>query len=352
VGIEEQGQQGVRYSVVVPAYQAADIVGQCVAALGVQSMPRDRYEVLVVDDGSTDETETVAAAAGADAVLRIPHGGPAAARNAGMAAAQGEIVLMTDADCVPSPGWIAAMVAPFADPAVMGTKGSYRTKQQGLIARLVQLEYEIRYERMARLPSIDFIDTYAAAYRRDVLEKERGFSTIYPLASVEDVDLSFRVARRGRLIFVPEAWVWHRHPSTLRAYLRRKAMYGYWRALLYIKQPDKAAGDSHTDPMLKVQFVLVAAMVFLGVMGVLCRPVRRWLWGGAGVAKGAFMATTLPFVRWAWGRDRTVAAVWPGVVWLRALVQGTGLAVGLVAHRLRRMGRAPEMGQDDDARTP
>ncbi len=342
--MRKQARQDVRYSVVVPAYQAEDIVGPCVAALVAQSVPRDSYEVLVVDDGSTDQTAAVASAAGADAVLHVPHGGPAAARNAGVAAARGEIVLMTDADCVPSKGWIAAMVAPFADPQVMGTKGSYRTKQRPWVARLVQLEYEIRYERMARLPSIDFIDTYAAAYRRHVLVEEQGFNTIYPMASVEDVDLSFRVARRGRLIFVPEAWVWHRHPATLNAYLRRKALYGYWRALLYIKQPDKAAGDSHTDPMLKVQFVLVAVMAILGVLGLLSRAARRWLWGGAGAAVGAFGVTTWPFVRWAWPRDRTVALLWPGVVWLRALVQGTGLALGLVVHGRRKLRRDDRTG--------
>jgi glycosyltransferase involved in cell wall biosynthesis len=336
MAIPEQARQGVRVSVVVPAYQAADVVGACVSALVKQSLSRDTYEVLVVDDGSTDETGAVAAAAGADAVLRVPHRGPAAARNAGVAAAQGEIVLMTDADCVPSPGWIEAMVAPFADPGVVGTKGSYRTKQRGWIARLVQLEYEIRYERMARLPSIDFIDTYAAAYRRGVLEEARGFSTVYPKASVEDVDLSFRIARRGRLVFVPEAWVWHRHPATLRAYLRRKAMYGYWRALLYLKQPDKAAGDSHTDPALKVQFVLVAVMALLGALGLVSPKARRGAWASAGAAMGAFGVTTWPFVRWAWHRDRAVAVAWPGVVWVRALVQGAGLALGLVVHGLRR----------------
>lgn len=332
----DAGRGAVDYSVIVPAYQAADVVGACVAALVAQSAPRERYEIIVVDDGSTDATAEVSRAAGADAVLTIPHGGPAAARNAGVAAARGELVLMTDADCEPSPGWIAAMVAPFADPTAMGTKGTYRTKQPGLIARLVQLEYEIRYERMARLPAIDFVDTYAAAYRREVLVAAGGFNTVYPRASVEDVDLSFRIARQGRLLFVPEAWVWHRHPATLRAYLQRKAMYGYWRALLYLRQPDKAAGDSHTDPMLKKQFVLVALMGLLGLLGVIWQGARAWLWGGVGAAAVAFAATTVPFVRWAWRRDRAVAAAWPGVIWLRSLVQGAGLAWGLLVHGLRR----------------
>jgi glycosyltransferase involved in cell wall biosynthesis len=138
-----------RYSVIVPAYQAEGTIGACVRALNAQTLPRDRYEIIVVDDDSTDRTANVAREAGADRVLTVPHGGPAAARNAGVDAARGEIVLFTDADCEPSPEWLERMVAPLADPGVTGAKGTYRTRQRALMARLVQLEYEFRYERMA-----------------------------------------------------------------------------------------------------------------------------------------------------------------------------------------------------------
>ena len=139
----------LEYSVVVPAFQAADVVGLCVRALSEQSMDRTRYEIIVVDDGSTDDTADVAREAGADQVVCIPHGGPSVARNAGIEAARGEIVLFTDADCEPGPDWLARMTAPFTDAEVMGVKGTYRTRQTALIARLTQLEFEIRYERMA-----------------------------------------------------------------------------------------------------------------------------------------------------------------------------------------------------------
>ncbi len=263
-----------RYSIIVPAYQAEETIGPCVRALHEQTVPRDRYEIIVVDDGSTDRTADVAREAGADRVLTIPHGGPSAARNAGVEAAQGEIVLFTDADCEPWPDWVERMTAPFADPKVMGAKGVYRTRQRALIARLVQLEYEFRYERMARLPSIDFIDTYAAAYRRELFLRYGGFATDVPIPSVEDIDFSFRLARAGhRLVFVPDARVWHTHPSTLAAYLRRKARYGFWRGWLYIWHPEKRSGDAHTDPALKKQFALLLLTGVCLVGGVLWRPL-------------------------------------------------------------------------------
>ena len=323
------------YSIVVPAFQAADIIGECVAALNQQTVSRARYEIIVVDDGSTDGTGEAARAAGADVVLTIPHGGPSAARNAGIEAARGELVLFTDADCLPSPDWLAQMVAPFADPQVMGAKGSYRSRQRSLVARLVQLEFEIRYERMARLPRIDFVDTYAAAYRRDLLLTYGGFDTTFPIPSAEDVDLSFRLAAAGhKLVFVPQAWVWHRHPATLGAYLRRKVRFGYWRAVIYRRYPDKIGGDAHTDPLLKPQFALVALTMLLAALGL----VWRAAWWGSLLTLLAFWGTTLPFVRWAWPRDRAVALIWPGVTFLRVLGQGAGLAVGLVLQRVRHTG--------------
>ncbi len=320
------------YSVIVPAYQAADVIGSCVSALARQTLDRARYEIIVVDDGSTDRTADVAREAGADRVLRVPHGGPAAARNAGIAAAQGEIVLFTDADCEPAEDWIACMVAPLADPRIMGVKGTYRTRQTSLIARLVQLEFEIRYARMAELERIDFIDTYAAAYRRALLVEHGGFDTAFPIPSAEDVDLSFRLARAGHwFVFAPDAWVWHRHPTTLRRYLARKARFGYWRALLYVRYPDKISGDTHTDPALKSQFALVALLGLAAIAGLFWRPA----WIAVALLLALFLGTTLSFVRWAWRRDRAVALIWPGVTLLRVVVQGLGLALGLLRQIVR-----------------
>jgi len=321
------------YSVVIPAYEEAQQIHRCVRALTEQSVRRSLYEIIVVDDGSRDGTAAVAAGAGADVVLERPHSGVAAARNAGLAVAQGEVVLFTDADCEPSREWIARMVEPIVRGDAVGVKGTYRTRQTRLIARLVQLEFEIRYERMCLLPQIDFIDTYAAAYRRDVLVAAGGFDVHYPVPSAEDVDLSFRLAQSGhKLVFVPEAWVWHTHPATLGRYLRRKARFGFWRALLYLRYPRKAGGDAHTDPMLKVQFGLMVLLLGALVFSLFWKPV--WVMAAGSII--AFLLTTFPFVRWAWPRDRAVAVVWPGVTFLRVLVQGTALAVGLAVQVLRR----------------
>jgi len=170
-------------SVIVPAYNAQDTLGSCLAALQAQSLPRDRYEVIVVDDGSTDRTADIARQYGAR-LLHQPNAGPAAARNRGAQAARGEILLFTDADCSPARDWIERMTEPFRDAEVVGAKGVYRTRQAEPVARFVQLEYEDRYVRTSRQEYIDFVDTYSAAYRRDIFLANGGFFAVLGLSAL------------------------------------------------------------------------------------------------------------------------------------------------------------------------
>ena len=319
-------QAGARASVIVPAFNAAKILREGLVALQNQTCPP--LEIIVVDDGSTDATGEVAQACGAR-VLHQAHRGPAAARNLGAEQACGEVLLFTDADCVPAPDWVAQMLAPLVDANVVATKGTYRSRQRSLVARLVQLEYAMRYERMAQFDSIDFVDTYSAAFRRDTFLRVGGFDAVFPIPSAEDVDLSFRLARQGcRMVFAPDAWVWHTHPTSLRVYLTRKAQYGWWRALLYLRFPEKIRGDAHTAPQLKIQFALFALLGLTWVGAFIWQPLVL-------VAFGAFLglvATTLPFARWAWRRDATVALLSIPIMLLRVVVQGFALALGLVRY--------------------
>ena len=167
------------YSVIVPAYQAAGTIGLCLEGLEAQTVPREAYEIIVVDDGSADDTAEIARRAGAQVIVQS-NAGPAAARNRGAAAARGALLLFTDADCAPVPGWIAALAAPFSDERVAGAKGAYLSRQRGIVPRFTQLEYEDRYDRMAGSETIDFVDTYSAAYRRERLPGQRRFRSRVP----------------------------------------------------------------------------------------------------------------------------------------------------------------------------
>ena len=321
-------------AVVVPAYNAADTITDCVTALR-QQLYDGPVTILVVDDGSTDDTAALARAAGAT-VITTPRGRPAAARNAGARAATADILCFTDADCVPRPDWLSEISAPLADPAVVAAKGIYATRQRSLVARFVQLEYEDKYDRLRPQPTIDFIDTYACAYRRNVLLGNDGFDERFHY--LEDQELSFRLAARGyRMVFRPAAVVEHRHSATLRAYLRKKATIGYWKVQVVRRFPGQAVRDSHTPQVMKLQMAL-AALVLAGLGAGLTGwalgwAAAGWGWGASGAAALAFLLTTLPFVAKAWAKDRAVAAVAPGLLFGRATALGWGTLRGLAAPR-------------------
>ena len=311
-------------SVVVPARNAARTIGSCLEGLLKQSVPRDLYEVIVVDDGSTDDTPRFVKGSGVELITQ-PHQGPAAARNRGVLASRGEIVLFTDADCVPEGTWIQEMVRPFEDPDIVGVKGVYRTRQRGIVPRFVQCEYEERYELMARQRWIDFIDTYSAGYRREVFLAEGGFDTRYPNASVEDQELSFRMAELGhKMVLNPGATVYHQHPETLMAYSRRKFNIGYWKVRVLRRHPSKAVRDSHTPQSLKVQMGF--AFFVVPFLALLCfRPAFWYLFGWTGVL---FLVSVVPFSVKALRKDLLVGLVAPFLLFVRAIALGLGMVKG------------------------
>ena len=324
---EAGGETGKLATVVVPARNAANTIGDCVRALRAQTMDDACYEIIVVDDASTDETGRVAAGAGACVIRQEEQRGPAAARNAGIQAAGGELVCFTDADCSPTPEWLERLREALANQEVVGCKGVYATRQRSPVARFVQIEYEDKYDRLRGQRYIDFIDTYSAAYRRDVLLANHGFDEIFPRPSVEDQELSFRLAMRGyKMVFQPEAVVYHRHAATLPGYFRKKFVIGYWKAQLVRRFPERGVKDSHTPQVMKLQMGLMALALLAAATTALTA------WGGLALVLVllAFLITTIPFVAKAWPKDPLVALISPFLLAVRALALGFGYGWGVV----------------------
>ncbi|MGH2536265.1 MAG: glycosyltransferase, partial [Candidatus Promineifilaceae bacterium] len=320
-------------SVVVPAHNAAATLAECLAALAQQSFKGHLYEVIVVDDGSSDCTADIAANCKVR-LLRQPHLGASAARNAGIAAATGELICFTDADCAPRPDWVEQLIAPLERPEVSGCKGIYATRQPERIARFVQLEYEDKYDRLSQSEYINFIDTYSAAYRRAVLVANNGFDEQVQFA--EDQELSFRLTARGyKLVFQPAAVVHHRHVDSLAAYLRKKLMIGYWKAQVVRRFPERGLSDSHTPQVMKVQMGLAGLALAAGGLA--------WLGLGARLALAAalllFMMTTVPFIAKASRKDPGLALLSPLILFGRATALGLGYVWGTLRPKPGITGR-------------
>jgi len=318
--------QGVDASIVIPVRNGAATLARCLDALETQRCPETRYEILVVDDGSTDATAAIASRPRVTTIRQEPRG-PATARNRGARAAQGNYLLFTDADCVPEPGWIAEMVRPFEDAEVVGVKGAYLNGSPGLWARFAQLEFEERYRLLSKRRSIDMVDTHAAAFRRERFLSMGGFDESFPAANNEDTELSYRLASEGcLLVFAPSARVTHlRHPDSLARYARLKYWRGYWRIAVYRLFPRKAVADSYTPQSLKLQVLAAGLLV--------ASPLGLFVTGDARVSAAAlvlWVASALPFTLFAIRRDAVVGLLAPFFLFVRALALGAGTLHALI----------------------
>jgi cellulose synthase/poly-beta-1,6-N-acetylglucosamine synthase-like glycosyltransferase len=316
-------------SIIVPAFNVEKSIGACLEALLTQTLPRDQYEIIVVDDGSTDGTRARAESKNVQ-VIAQPNRGAGAARNTGAQHARGDLVLFIDADSVPDARWLEKMIAPFADANVAGVSGEKKTRQKNLWARYVQAEYDYKYDRIAAHRHIDFIDSSTAAYRRDVFLANDGFDTT--LSEAEDVELSFRLAERGyRMVLTRDAITLHNHPESLGEFLRRKYRYAIWRALVYARFPRKAARDTRTPPSQKFQ-VALAFLLALSMMVAMFWTNALWI---ALALIGLFFASTIPFAVYCWRASPLLACVAPITLLLAAYAGGAGAIVGMFKTRLR-----------------
>lgn len=326
-----------RLAVIIPARNAQATLDSCLTALERQGVPGASAQLIVVNDGSTDQTGTIARGHRA-VVLDAGGRGPAAARNLGARHAEAEILVFLDADTVPEPGWLDAMLQPFVEGDVVAVKGRYVSQQRGLVPRFAQLEFEEKYARLRRAVAVDFVDTGAAAYRRDVLLEAGGFDESFPAQSAEDVELAFRLAARGaRFAFNDRARVQHRHTERLIPFLYKKARYGFFRAAVYRRYPRKLGGDSYTPPWMALQIVAAGG----GLLALLATARWRPAWALLAGCAAAFLATCWPLLRRAYLDERALLPWVAPMAYLRAIAQGVGLAAG-AAVIVARLLRLPE----------
>jgi len=221
-----------RFTVVVPTYGRPRQLAHCLAALAALDYPRDRFEVVVADDGSPEPPR--AAVEGVRDALPVrlltpPHGGPAAARNAGADAAQGELLAFTDDDCRPTSGWLRALAARLRAQPDAAVGGSVRNGLAGNpFSAGSQLLIDFLYQRWNERPDGPVLFTSNnLAMRTDRFRELGGFDASFPLPAAEDRELCDRWrARGGPLVYAPEAVVDHYHELDARRFWRQHFRYG------------------------------------------------------------------------------------------------------------------------------
>jgi cellulose synthase/poly-beta-1,6-N-acetylglucosamine synthase-like glycosyltransferase len=220
-------------SIVVPAFNEAARIGpslrKIVEYIGQQQA---KIELIVVDDGSTDDTGEIVCSLHLDRVklIRKENGGKPSALNTGIAAARHEILVLVDGDTVFEPNTLRELVKPFADPEVGAVSGNTKVgNRQGLLGAWQHIEYVMGFNLDRRmfdvLQCMPTVPGAIGAFRGEAIERVGGVSDD---TLAEDTDLTMALGRDGwRIIYAPDARAWTEAPATLAQLWRQRYRWCY-----------------------------------------------------------------------------------------------------------------------------
>ena len=216
-------------SVVVPCFQAESTLALCLGALAAQRYPRDRYEVIVVDDGSTDGSRAIARAHPVR-LVEGEHRGASAARNRGVAASEGELVVYVDADCVVGPDFVDGHARAYR-----------RTGGKALVGGAIEMyepgatwvsycdhyssKWYMQHPRASTARTLEYLHTTNLGLPRAILDAVGPLDETLPTG--EDVEFCSRVREAGiAMVFDPAIVAFHIARPSLGRYLRRHYRWG------------------------------------------------------------------------------------------------------------------------------
>lgn len=219
-------------SIVIPTFNRPLLLSQCLESLERLDYPRDRFEVIVVDDGSERPVETAVSPLSHRLNLRFitqTHGGPASARNQGAAHAKGELLAFTDDDCAPAADWLKTLALRFnraPDNLIGGRTLNVLLHNLYSAASHFLIEYLYAYYN-ARSDQARFFASNNLSLAADLFHGIGGFDPLFPLAAAEDREFCERWLRHGfRMTYAPEAVIYHAHRLTLHTLCKQQFNYG------------------------------------------------------------------------------------------------------------------------------
>ena len=231
-------------SIVIPVYNRPAEIAECLSSLQSLDYPKDKIEVIVVDDASRDRTVAEVRRFDVRLIIQPTNMGQSAARNVGVAAARGEIIAFLDSDCIAEKGWLRELVPYFQDPRVAlvgGYVGAYYDEKR--MDRYEQVCSALNMgtdEVLGRGEgSVFYVPTCNMLVRKEIYEQVGGLDETQQVG--EDVDLCWRMMQaKHHLFYIPRGRVLHKHRNQLLTGFLRRFDYGTSEAVLYARFPKVA----------------------------------------------------------------------------------------------------------------
>ena len=277
-------------TVIVPAFNEEKVICASIGAL--LASPTEDFDIIVVDDGSTDRTvELVREAFGGNDRVRLitkTNGGKASALNVGLQHTKSEIVVMLDADTVFEPDALALLVRNFADPRVAAVAGAARVgNRTNLITGFQALEYiasqNLDRRALELVNAITVVPGSIGAWRRRALVRVGGFSTE---TLAEDADATIKLERAGwKVLYEPEAIALTEAPETLRSFLKQRFrwMFGMLQvafkhrsAFASLRSPGVAYAGLTNVVVFQFLFTLISPIIDLMLIWGIYTGFRTW----------------------------------------------------------------------------
>lgn len=246
--------QNLKFSIIIPTYNRPERLASCLAAIAQSDYPRDRFEVIVVDDGSKTPLNSIITPLQNKIqikLLRQENSGPAAARNYGAKMAQGKFLAFTDDDCQPLTNWLSQLATSLekTPEAMIGgqtinalVNNSYSTASQQLIDYIY--EYYNRNQGKAT-----FFASNNIAMAKSNFDRLGGFDVSFPLAAAEDRDFCDRWQQKYPMLYVPQAQVKHYHQLSLTSFWRQHFGYGKGAFFFHQLRSQRATKPMEVEPL-------------------------------------------------------------------------------------------------------
>lgn len=273
-------------SVVIPTYNRKDVLKRCLESLFNQTYPQNKYEIIVVDDGSTDGTgdlvkELIKESACQLRYFKQENKGPAAARNVGIKNANGELILFTGDDCIADSHLLEEHMKyhnTYKDVAVLGyTTWHPDLKITPFMEYIVTSGIQFGYPLIKDKNNVPFNFFYTSniSIKKELLIHADLFDEDFKYAAWEDVELGYRLNQRGiKIVYNKEAITYHNHPTTVSKFCERQKKTGMSAVVFYKKHPEMKKWLKVSESNIRI-FKIKLATNFFRILSALGRTKFR-----------------------------------------------------------------------------